>query len=91
MTKKTDKYQAVPQRGPPPLPSRTFKAVVPNLRSQPKSGSWGFGIGSQEGFVENLIIMKFTSSYLEAHAFGFLDLTSNIKNVILFSISVNVM
>ena len=50
--KKTDKYQAVPQRGPPPFPSRTFKAVVPNLRSR------GSGIGSQEGFVENSIIMK---------------------------------
>jgi len=93
MTKKTDKYQAAPQRGPPPLPSRTFKTVVPNLRSQPTSGSRGSGVG----FVEILIIRKVTSSYLEAnalsnqHMYEFLDLTSNIKNLILCSISGNVM
>jgi hypothetical protein len=75
----------VPQRGPPPLPSRKFKAVVPNLRSQPKSGLQVSGVGSQEGFVENSIIFKYTSSYLEAnalpdrHLYEFLDLTSNIN------------
>jgi len=80
----------VPQRGPPSLPSRTFKAMVPNYRSQPKSGSWGFGIGLQEGFMGNLTFMKFTSSHLEAnalpnqHMYEILDLTSNIDNLILF-------
>ena len=43
--------------------------------------------------MENLIIMKFTGSYLEAnalpdqHMYDILDLTSNINNLILFIIS----
>ena len=94
--KKTDKYQAVPQRGPRPLPSKTSKAVVLNLSSHPTSGSWGSGVASQEGFVENSILIKFTSFYLVAkalsnqHMYGFFDLTSNIRNLIFLLIPGNV-
>jgi len=46
--------------------------------------------------MENLIIMKFTSSYLEAnalpnqHVYEILDLTSNINNLTLFIISYHI-
>jgi hypothetical protein len=36
----------------------SLRGVVLNLRSGPKSGSWGSDVGPREGFMENSIIMK---------------------------------
>ena len=46
------------------LPTATLKneqvitPMVPNLRMRPKSVSQGSVVGSQQGFIENLIIKK---------------------------------